>query len=1482
MTSSTVPPNAIAVIGMAGRFPGSDSVAQFWRNLSTDTELIVDVSEQDLAANQVTERALESHSYIRRAAMMDGIDEFDAEFFGFNNQTARTMDPQHRLFLQTSWHAFEDAGVDPADYDGSIGVFATSSASGYLLHNLMSHMSPASIIGEGATFEMVNLSLHNDKDHIATRVAHQFNLRGPALAVQTACSSSLLAVHLACQSILSGESDMALAGGSSIRVPNQVGYWHQAGAMTSPSGHCRPFDVRADGTIFGSGVGVVLLKPLEDALEDGDRVHAIIRGSAVNNDGSTKMNYAAPNATGQAEVIAEAHAIAEVDASSISYVESHGTGTPLGDPIEIEGLRQAFDLAEEDRQGPCVVGSVKSNIGHLEVASGIASLIKTILCLEHKTLPGTLHYTAPNPELHLDRGPFEIRKATSDWAWDGPRRAGISSFGVGGTNVHMVLEEAPTAATAQPSSSPQVLTLSARTPESLVTARKALATELASDESIDIADVAFTLSGRRRDRFRMAAVVDSRSDAAEVLGADEHDNVFAGEAVSGAAADTDDRVAFLFPGQGAQHIGMAKGLHETEPVFAEHFDRCIELFDAELGIDLRAAIFTGSARDLERTDRTQPALFSVEYALAKLLESRGVRPTALAGHSIGEYAAAAFAGVFDLPSAVKVVSMRARLMNSAPRGVMVAVPLSPADVAPFLSGDVDIATVNEPGGCVVAGTQDAIDDFSDRLEDEGIVARRVRTSHAFHSRLMDGVIPEFTGFLSRITLNEPRIPMLSNVTGTWMSASEATNPATWARQIRATVRFADEVGALLENPARVLVEVGPGGTLTSAAARHPRWSSDHRAVRPMRHHAQNRDDRDAFLLALGQLWAAGVDVDLADAATRTPARITLPGYPFARQKHWLAPNGAAMTGGGTGLPEVGTAAAPSAPGGGGRTSVEATLSRIWAQCLGLESVDRGANFFELGGDSLIAISVAMTATNEGLELTPQDLYENQTVGALSAALSARYASNGLARHTTADVELPPTPPNITAFLDEGIRDGGHWRTPVLLALRSDVRADAVTDVLTALVNHHDALRVSLVERAGIWEQQFGDPIESFDLSTATLPDDVESGTTDERAAALAVLDGQIAGLDLSAAPLAATFITGNGDGSSYLGVSLHGMIADTESRDILLTDLFTAFAQRLADQPIVLAPVATSWHEWSVRCAGLATHPAVLDSREYWLDAVSSPNLRLVYQETERPESADYTRITAGLSTDATVQFEDARRRLGFPIEQFLLTALGRTVAGAVGNGVLRVDLRGQGRSVLKPDIDPRRTVGSFASLYPFALRCEKISGLPVRELIGEVRDQLDAVPHFGVGYGLLHYLYAPTARQLAAVASADVHLDVAGAIPDLSAADSASAPVQFDTDAALATRGAAPGLGHAIEIRAYRSGDELVVDWWFDPRRIEPERAEHLAEEFRTSLIDLVHEAIIEDEAESAGDELELVDLSAPNFDLGPDFELGEAGARH
>ena len=1480
---------------MAGRFPGANSVAAFWRNLRNGVESIVDLSEDDLRAAGVTERALANRSYVRRAALMSGIEEFDADFFGFTPYAARMLDPQHRLFLQTTFHALEDAGYDPAGLQATVGVFGTSSSSGYLLHNLMSNYDPMMVIGQGASFEMVNLSLQNDKDHLATRVAHQFDFRGPALSVATACSSSLVAVHLACQSILNGECDLALAGGSSLRVPHRVGYWYEQGSMVSPTGHCRPFDVRSDGTIFGSGVGVVVLKALQDAVDDGDHIHAVIRGSALNNDGATKMTYAAPNAMGQAEVIAEAHAVAEVDASTIGYVESHGTGTPLGDPIEIEGLRQAFDLAEETRSGPCYIGSVKSNIGHLETAAGIAGLIKAILCLEHKAIPATLHYTSPNPELHIDRGPFRVRSADGPWEADGIRRAGVSSFGVGGTNAHIVLEEAP-AAQQSPAvgTGPQVLLLSAKTQDALAQSRAALADELAATSEGDgfrLPDAAYTLTRRRKDPVRLAAVVHDRQDAAAMLSAEETDSVFIGAGLPDwdSSESSGERVAFLFPGQGAQHIGMARGLHDSEPVFARHFDECATAFSDEMGYDLRSEIFDGAGRNLEHTDRAQPALFAIEYALAKLIQSYGVEPAIMAGHSIGEYPAATLAGVFDLDTAVKVVSMRARLMHAAPRGVMVAVALSPEAVAEHLTPDVDLATINDPGSCVVAGSEEAIRTFQTGLAEQGIVARRVRTSHAFHSRLMDPVVAEFTAFLSRMTLREPQIPLLSNVTGAAMSAAEATNPATWARQIRATVRFADELGVLLEDPDRVLVEVGPGGTLTSSAGRHPRWSDRHRAVRLMRHQAQNRSDHDTFLLALGQLWAAGVEVDWKPAWTRGaadpsatsgagPHLVTLPGYPFLKQRHWVEHNASAGWLTGAGAANGAAAVSSGAPGthpapaaAGGKPGVESALLRIWTQCLGLSDIDRNANFFELGGDSLIAISVAMTAGHEGLDLTPQDLYENQTVAALAKVLTARYAEGGLARQSLDDTTNPPLPPNVAYLLEHGLRDVGRWRIPVILHLRPDIDEEDVRAVLTAVTAAHDALRVHIVARAGNWDQHIAEAGEFDELATRQLPggpDAPAAGSSEEREVVRTILEEQIREHQLLNSPLTATFIRGADGGPSYLTLGVHGIAADmpgdSVSRDVLLTDIFTAFNQRMSGEEIALAPVSTSWREWSQRCAGLASHPAVLDSRDYWLEAAAKSTLSVAGPQANQPPGADdLVRLSSELSIADTGEVDDARRRLRLPVEEILLAALGRTVAATVGDGAVAVDLGGRGRSVLKPDIDLQRTPGLFTALHPVALPCASAPQCSARQLLDDVRDTLKAVPHYGIGYGLLRYLYAPTARALGTTRPADILFSHVGTIPDAPADQPADAPVRFDSDTAMPIRDALPGLGHALELRVYRTAGVLHLDWWYDSRRLGPTDVEAFARQFRSALLEIARDALAEEDADSAADELALVDLS-------------------
>ncbi|MGO9355838.1 MAG: beta-ketoacyl synthase N-terminal-like domain-containing protein [Mycobacterium sp.] len=1464
------PANAIAVVGMAGRFPGANSVSAFWDNLRRGEESIATLSAETLSAAGIGDEVLANPAYVRRAPLLDGPDEFDADFFGFTPQAARMTDPQHRLFLQCAWHALEDAGCDPARFDGSIGVYGTSSASGYLAYNLLSHRSVSTIMGQGMNIDLIGLTFQNDKDFLATRVSHQFNLRGPSMAVQTACSSSLVAVHLACQSLLNGECDMALAGGVSIRIPHHVGYWYEPGSIVSPAGHCRPFDVRADGTVFGSGVAVVALKPLQAAIDDGDRIHAVIRGSAVNNDGSMKIGYAAPNPAAQADVIAEALAVADVDPSSISYVEAHGTGTPLGDPVEIEGLRRAFGVSDAARSGPCILGSVKSNVGHLEVASGIAGLIKTILCLQHRAIPATLHFTSPNPELHLDQGPFTVGTEYSPWEWDGIRRAGVSSFGVGGTNVHVVLEEAPQAPARQSRAGSQVLLLSARTAEGLRALRSDLAAKLAGPDAPDLSDVAFTLAGRRTEKLRVAAVVHDHEHAARVLEAAEHDNVFEGESVD--TTESGSRVVFLFPGQGAQHAGMARGLYESEPVFAENFDRCAAGFRDELGIDLRAEVFEGRGANLARTDHAQPALFAVEYALAALASCYAIRPAALAGHSIGEYVAATLAGVFDLPTAITAVSARARLMHAAPRGVMLAVALSSDDIAEQLPSGLDIAAVNDPGNCVVSGAEEAMRELEDRLAQQGVLARRMRTSHAFHSSSMDSVLPEFEEILRGLTLRAPHTPLLSNTTGTWMTADEATDPARWARQIRATVKFSDQLDAVLADPHRVLVEVGPGGSLTASAARQPRWSDQHRAVRLMRHQLQNRDDRDAFLLALGQLWSAEVDADWTRLRTAEPVRVTLPGYPFARQKHWVDPRISAdlqdlPIPAATTMPSAATNGSHAANGGAAsrQQQIQATLQRIWAQSLGIDSIDPNADFFELGGDSVSAIGIANNLVKEGLDLSPQDLFQHHTVAGLAAVLAERYGAEGLGGLFT-DAENPPVPPNISYFLERGLREAGRWCVPLILRLSPEVSVEDVRAVLTAVINHHDALRLQIVERAGTWEQSFPAQQEFTELSTRSLPDDAAPGSGAEREAVLAILAELVASQDAVHTPMAAVYIGSTQGGPCYLAITVHHLAGDNVSREIVATDIFTAFGQRLAGEDIALEPVSTTWREWSARCAALATHPAVLESRDFWLENAGRTTLRLGRQEvTDPPHADDLVKMSSVLSSALTVDVDEAQRRVRVAADEILLAALGRTIAHTVGEGVVAVDLAGHGRLVLKPDVDLHRTVGWFTTIYPVPVNCVAGGNASATETLDDIHRTLDAVPHYGIGHGLLRYVYAPTARQLAAQPSPNIFFSYVGTIPEL---PPAQGPVQFDIDPVMLVSEIPPGLGHALELRVYRSSGVLHTDWWFDTRRLETATVEDLMAQFPVALTELIQESLAStdegDEMAEDYEEFALVDLSS------------------
>ncbi|MGQ0722519.1 MAG: SDR family NAD(P)-dependent oxidoreductase [Candidatus Eiseniibacteriota bacterium] len=868
----------IAVVGMAGRFPGAPGIDELWILLRDGREPSVELSDAELLAAGVDPALLADPAYVKRAALLDGIDRFDARFFGYTPREAATMDPQHRLFLEAAWHALEDAGHGAEEDAGPVAVFAGESLDTYARNNLYPDRDFV------ASMEDLQALMSVDGAFLATRVAYHRNLTGPAVVVQSTCSTSLLAICQACQSLLQYGSDLAVAGGVSVRVPERRGYLYQPGGILSPDGRCRPFDARAAGTYFSNGVGAVVLRRLEDALADGDSIHAVIRGWAVNNDGASKVGYTAPSVEGQAAVIAMAQELAGVDPATIGCVEAHGTATALGDPIEVAALTRAF-RGRSNRRGTCALGSVKSNFGHLDAAAGVAGFLKTVLSLKHGRIPPSLHFERPNPNIDFGAGPFFVNGRLAAWPDLGaPRRAGVSSFGIGGTNAHVVLEEAPPAAAVDPPSRPfELLVVSAKTEAALAAQAESLAGRLAAAPDVALADVAHTLqTGRRGFARRRAHVCRDAQDSERALRA----------ARRGApAAEATDRpdVAFLFPGQGAQYAGMGQGLRDAEPEFRRHVDECAAVLEPLLGLDIREAMLDGGR--LTDTELAQPALFTVEYALARTWMKWGVHPAAMIGHSVGEYVAACLSGVMSPSDALSLIAARGKLMQRLPRGAMLAVPLSPEAASSRLDGGLALAASNAPELSVVSGPIPAVEALEVRLREEGIAGRRLHTSHAFHSAMMDPILEDFAREVRRAKLDAPRIPYVSNVTGRWVRPEEATDPAYWATHLRQTVRFSEGVAELLHRPVHLLLEVGPGRALGALAGHHRSAAVPAVAAVPSLRDARDpRSDVECLLDAAGRLWEAGVEIDWrAFRGGERRRRIPLPGYPFERERHWVEP-----------------------------------------------------------------------------------------------------------------------------------------------------------------------------------------------------------------------------------------------------------------------------------------------------------------------------------------------------------------------------------------------------------------------------------------------------------------------------------------------------------------------------------------------------------------------------------------------------------------
>ena len=809
----------IAIVGMAGRFPGAPDIEALWRNLCAGVESVRSFSEEELRQAGVDPRVTDDPDYVNAGAPLDEADGFDASFFGITPREAELMDPQHRIFLESAWTALEDAGCDPTRFDGQIGVFGAVARNTYFLHNALVYRD---LVESGATYEAM---LGSDKDFPATRVAYKLNLTGPAFSVQSACSSSGVALHLACQSLLNGECDAAIVGGARVHVPQTAGYHWVEGGIPSRDGHCRPFDERAQGCIYGSGVATVVLKRLEDAIEDRDRIYSVILASALNNDGADKAGFTAPSVSGQARVVAEALAVGDIDPDSIQYVEAHGTGTTLGDPIEVAALTRAFRQRTNAVQY-CALGSLKGNIGHLDAGAGVAGLIKLSLMLSRRKLLPSINFSRPNPELDLATSPFYVNTDLKDWPGEQrPRRGAISSFGLGGTNFHAILEEPPEPEGSAPARAAELLLLSAKTPAALARSAENLVRFLVSSPTLNFSDVAFSLAtGRQSLPVRQFVACQDLSGAVSKL-----ERIAVASNSPSLGTRHVSNTIFMFTGQGSQYPRMTIGLYNQDPVFRRAFDDCCEGLQSHLGLDLRAIIYC-PASDLERAEKalnkthvTQAALFAVEYSLARSLQARGVTPAALVGHSIGELVAATLAGVFKFDDAMAIVATRAALMQAAPTGKMVAVRLSAEDVERLLPPELEIAAVNAPELVVVAGADKDVIAFQGVLDKREVGWRPVRTSHAFHSRLMESAVDPFTEFVSRFTLNPPAVPIVSNVTGSWLRDEEATQPAYWGKHIRQPVLLNHCLDSLLELNDPAFMEVGPGARWRVSSGKKLDW-----------------------------------------------------------------------------------------------------------------------------------------------------------------------------------------------------------------------------------------------------------------------------------------------------------------------------------------------------------------------------------------------------------------------------------------------------------------------------------------------------------------------------------------------------------------------------------------------------------------------------------------------------------------------------------
>jgi len=1231
----------IAIIGMAGQFPGAADIGAFWQNLRDGVESIRVFSDEELLASGVDPQLFNRPDYVRASGTIDRPDHFDAAFFGYPPREAELLDPQQRLFMETAWTALEHAGYPVGELDMPVGVFAGAGSPTYFFNNLWPNQALR------AQFGQQQLLMGGDKDFVAARAAYKLDLRGPAISLSTACSTSLVAVHVARQSLLQGECRLALAGGVTVFFPQKQGYVYQQGAILSPDGHCRAFDADAEGSVGGAGVATVVLKRLRHAREDGDTVHAVIKGSAINNDGIGRVGFTAPSVEGQARVVREA--MRGLDYESVSYIETHGTATRLGDPIEVSALNQAYRTGTR-KTGYCALGSVKTNIGHLDTAAGVTGLIKTVLALQHREIPPTLHFKQPNPQIDFDDSPFFVNAVLRPWASATPRRAGVSSFGIGGTNAHVVLEEAP-AQTSDPAQPWQLICLSAKTETALQQYRHDLAGYLARHPDVNLADVAHTLHvGRARFAHRGFIVARDTAELVAQLGQEKSRHWQRGR-VDGQRA----RVAFMFPGQGSQYPGMGRGLYEQEAVFRDAVDECAKLLQPHLQLDIRALIHPEVADEaavaaLKGSQAAQPALFTVSYALARLCQSWGIEPVAMIGHSIGEVVAACLAGVFSLADALELVAVRGRLMQDVPAGEMLGVMLPHEEVEALLPDGVHVAAHNAPRLTSVSGAPDAIGQLVALLQERRILFTRLQTLNAAHSPVMAPVLEPLRAHLNTVRLNPPQRPFVSNLTGTWITPEQATSADYWCAHLRQPVRFTEGLQTLAAQGTDLLLEVGPDMVLTSFAQQH-RPQLKLTALNLLRSAASTQDDRAWVLGALGQLWLKGVAIDWAALrGAERRLRLPLPTYPFERQRYWIEPVQQLPVTAGTAA--AATATAPALPAGGSCTvtclpsgnrpdlptdylapvtPTQQQLAAIWQSLLGVEPIGLHDDFFRLGGNSLLGLQVLSRLREAfAVEIPLNTLFVQPVLEDLAAWLDSQ-SSQGQAALTVLPpiVPQPADAPLVMSFSQQRLRflaqmeegDSATYNLPGVVHLTGRLDEVALREAFVALVRRHDSLRLSFPLVAGevvVRKGEVYDPV---------VIDDIRDQSADERqtlSRAWMTRHAQ-APFDLSTGPLLRLNVLRLAEQEHLLLVNMHHIISDGWTIGLLIHEWCQLYNGLVRGEPVELPALAIQYTDYAAWQRQWLQGEVLARQMDYWgTKLAGAPELLELPTDFPRPAVTSY------------------------------------------------------------------------------------------------------------------------------------------------------------------------------------------------------------------------------------------------------------------